>query len=53
VAFQPGEYQPNALEPGNNFQILCNAIVFAATYAEAGRIFADGFESGELSARAE
>ena len=32
VGYQPGEYQPNALDDvdGNNFQILANAIVFAA-----------------------
>lgn len=32
VAYQPGEYQPNALDDlsGNNFQILANAIVYAA-----------------------
>jgi len=32
VDYQPGEYQPNALDDlaGNNFQILANAIVFAA-----------------------
>jgi len=35
VAYQPGEYQPNALDDldGNNFQILANAIVYAATGA--------------------
>lgn len=33
VAYQPGEYQPNALDDrsGPNFQILVNAIYFAAT----------------------
>jgi hypothetical protein len=32
VGYQPGEYQPNALDDpdGNNFQILANAIVYAA-----------------------
>jgi hypothetical protein len=32
VAYQPGEYQPQALDDldGNNFQILANAIVYAA-----------------------
>ncbi len=25
--YQPGEYQPHALEPGNNYQILLNAVV--------------------------
>lgn len=32
VAYQPGEYQPNALDDraGNNFQILVNALYFAA-----------------------
>ncbi|MEE8154916.1 MAG: dockerin type I domain-containing protein [Phycisphaerales bacterium] len=35
IWYQPGEYQPNALDDldGNNFQILANEIVFAA---EAG-----------------
>lgn len=33
-AYQPGEYQPNALDDlnGNNFQILANAVYFLATY---------------------
>ena len=32
VGYQPGEYQPNALDnlSGNNFQILANAILYAA-----------------------
>lgn len=32
VGYQPGEYQPNALDDldGNNFQILANAILYAA-----------------------
>jgi len=32
VGYQPGEYQPNALDDldGNNFQILANMVVFAA-----------------------
>jgi hypothetical protein len=32
VAYQPGEYQPNALDDrkGNNFQILVNALYYAA-----------------------
>lgn len=32
VAYQPAEYQPNALDDldGNNFQVLANAIVYAA-----------------------
>jgi len=32
VAYQPGEYQPNALDDtdGNNFQILANALFYAA-----------------------
>jgi len=30
VAYQPGEYQPHALDPdGNNFQILANALLYA------------------------
>jgi len=38
VAYQPGEYQPNALDDldGNNFQILANAIVYAAGQSECG-----------------
>jgi len=46
VVYQPGEYQPHALGAGNeNFQILLNAIVYAATFADAAdRVFADGFE---------
>lgn len=32
VFYQPGEYQPNALDVnGNNFQVLANAIFYAAT----------------------
>lgn len=33
VAYQPAEYQPNALDDkdGNNFQILANAIVYAGS----------------------
>jgi hypothetical protein len=33
VAYQPGEYQPNALDDldGNNFQILVNSLLYAAT----------------------
>jgi len=39
VAYQPGEYQPNALDDlaGNNFQILANAIYFAAFGAPAAK----------------
>ena len=34
--YQPGEYQPNALDDldGNNFQILANAIVYVSNFAE-------------------
>lgn len=43
VVYQPGEYQPNALDPaGNNFQILLNAILAVAPPDEV--VFADGFE---------
>ncbi len=45
--YQPGEYQPHALEPGNSFQILLNAIIFTARFAEGELIFADGFETGD------
>lgn len=36
VFYQPGEYQPNALDDldGNNFQILANAIYYVATTQE-------------------
>lgn len=44
VVYQPGEYQPNALGPGNNnFQILLNAIVYTANYGRVP-LFADSFE---------
>ena len=46
VVYQPGEHQPQALEPGNNFQILLNAILYAARFAEGELVFGDGFESG-------
>jgi hypothetical protein len=47
IAYQPGEYQPNALGPGNNnLQILLNAIVYVGTYRTGGWLFAEGFESG-------
>lgn len=49
VMYQPGEYQPNALGPGNNFQILLNAIVYVASYATGEIVFGDSFESGDLS----
>ncbi|MCH8822906.1 MAG: hypothetical protein IH984_05285 [Planctomycetes bacterium] len=34
--YQPGEYQPNALDDleGNNFQILANAIYYVSSFAE-------------------
>ncbi|MBZ0115138.1 MAG: ThuA domain-containing protein [Thermoanaerobaculia bacterium] len=47
VMYQPGEYQPHSLEPGNNFQILLNSILYAAT--DGGLLFADGFESGDTA----
>lgn len=43
VMYQPGEYEPNALGPGNNLQILLNAIVFAAS-TPRGVLHASGFE---------
>lgn len=44
VMYQPGEYQPNALDPtGNNFQILLNAIYAVAPPDEL--VFQDGFET--------
>lgn len=46
VVYQPGEYQPNALGPGNNFQILLNAILYAANYRFGDWIHIDGFEGG-------
>lgn len=38
VGYQPGEYQPHALDDldGNNFQILVNAILFAAGHGRGG-----------------
>ena len=46
VAYQPGEYQPNALDDlaGNNFQILANAIYYARFHAQVELVFSDGFE---------
>ncbi len=49
VVYQPGEHQPTALEPGNNLQILLNAILWVAGYADGELIFWDGFESGDVS----
>ncbi len=46
VVYQPGEYQPNALAPGNNWQILLNAILYAATYRFDDWLYIDGFEGG-------
>ena len=49
VVYQPGEHQPQALEAGNNLQILLNAIVYAAQYADGEMRFGDGFETGDVS----
>ena len=49
VVYQPGEFQPNALEPGNNLQILLNAIVYVAQFASGELLFGDAFESGGLA----
>ena len=47
VVYQPGEYQPHALGSGdNNFQILLNAIVYAANFRFDDWIHIDGFEGG-------
>ena len=48
IAYQPGEYQPNALDDlaGNNFQILANAIYYARFHAQVELVFSDGFEDG-------
>jgi hypothetical protein len=43
IVYQPGEYQPNALTAGNNFQILLNAIWYSAGFAR-WPVFASGFE---------
>ena len=43
LVYQPGEFQPNALTPGNNFQILLNAIWYSAGFAR-WPVFGDGFE---------
>lgn len=36
VLYQPGEYQPHALTPGNNLQILLNAVLFSRDHVFAG-----------------
>lgn len=41
--YQPGEYQPNALSAGNNFQILLNAI-YHLTNGRWDVIFRDDFD---------
>ena len=48
VFYQPGEFQPNALDDvdGNNFQIFANAIYWAATQHEQP-VDPTGGESGE------
>jgi len=40
VAYQPGEYQPNALDDlsGNGFQILANSILYASGQAEGAPV---------------
>ena len=49
VLYQPGEYQPDALDDrnGNNFQILANAVVYAATTLEEGGGTTSGGSTGE------
>ena len=56
VLYQPGEYQPNALDDldGNNFQILANAIYYVATTHEepmgpTGDTGADGGSDGDTA----
>ena len=45
VAYQPGEYQPNALDlDGESFQILANAIYYVGTYD--GGVLEGGSSSG-------
>lgn len=46
VVYQPGEYQPQALLPGNNFQILLNAL-FYVTHLSVGndQIMVSTFEN--------
>ncbi len=46
--YQPGGYQPHALEPGNNYQILLNAVIDLAQLDKGELLFGDGFESGNL-----
>jgi len=50
VAYQPGEYQPNAVDDlaGNNFQILANAILFAAGVAGGSPAQMPGLSGGAL-----
>lgn len=47
VGYQPGEYQPNALNDldGANFQIFANAILWAANIPDLVPLFADSFET--------
>jgi hypothetical protein len=49
VGYQPGEYQPNALDDpnGNNFQILANAIVFTPAGAFIGDFNLDRLVNAE------
>ncbi|SFN63712.1 ThuA domain-containing protein [Dokdonella immobilis] len=50
LVYQPGEYQPHALGAGdNNYQILLNAIVYAANFRSGDWIYIDGFEGGGAS----
>ncbi|MCB9378630.1 MAG: hypothetical protein H6511_07680 [Holophagales bacterium] len=51
VAYQPGEYQPNALDDldGDNFQILANAILWSSPPTPEW-IFGDGFECDQTGA---
>ncbi|MCG8454865.1 MAG: ThuA domain-containing protein, partial [Holophagales bacterium] len=46
VVYQPGEHEPTALGPGNNFQILLSSIVFATLEGHPSWIYGDGFEDG-------
>lgn len=47
LVYQPGEYQPHALGAGdNNYQILLNAIVYAANFRRGDWLYIDGFEGG-------
>lgn len=52
VMYQPGEYQPNALDDrtGNNFQVLANAIYYVAHTIEEPSAGDTGADAGDTGA---